>query len=277
MRPRRPTRKFGSLVERRRRFVYRRLLLIAFFAGLIFTVFVWLVTREQFEIRNVAVSGVQSYNPISVDVAVREYIIGAYAGIIPKSNFFFVPKEEIKKALLSRFTNFKSVSVSREGLQALSIVAVERVPDSKWCRQKTSKIKEECFLIDSDGYVFSTSTKADSALFSFYGYLDTFSNPIGKQYLPTERFNEIHSFLGALKAVNFSATSLNRTEDGEYYINLERGTELIIKEATDLNHALSNLSSLLNDKELKELFNRTPLPFEYIDLRLDNKVFYKRR
>jgi len=241
------------------------------------TVIMWLATRAQFEVSTIEVAGASSSDALSVESLARTELSRFYFGIIPKSLSFVVPKDTIRASLLESFKNFESVSIERSGLRTLVISVSERMPEALWCRQPESAISE-CFYMDDNGLVFGRIAPDDTEdHLTFYGFLDHVIDPIGAQYLSPERLREIRLFLGTLQGVDLRAVSFERTDEKEYRVILERDTTLILNETSDLNHALSNVSSLLNDPELKEQFEKNPLPFEYIDLRLERKVFFKRR
>jgi hypothetical protein len=266
-----------TLTERRRRIFFARLRILLIFGAVVMTVIMWLATRSQFEISEVTVNGTTASEALSVQSVARSEISHFYLGIIPKSLSFVVPKDAIRATLLDGFKNFESVSIKRSGLKTLVISVTERLPDALWCRRQEDR-KHECYYMDDNGLVFDhVKTGDEEGRYVFYGFLDHVVDPIGAQYLSPERLREIRLFLGTLQGVDLRAVSFERTDDKEYKVVLERGTTLILNETGDLNHALSNVSSLLNDAELKEQFEKNPLPFEYIDLRLEKKVFFKRR
>ncbi len=279
MKPTRHRRKFGSLRARHRHVFLRRLTVSFIFIFLAFTLSVWLVNRPQFGIKTVEITGVSSYQPLELESAAARSLSGFYAGLVPRSLSFIYPKKEIVQTLLKEFRAVKEVSIERYGFEALLIRVVERDSDALWCR--TEKVRDECYVMDSKGLVFrgvrDQSEKEELGAITYYGFLDSLESPVGAVYLSPERLSEIKTFLGTLKGIGFAATSFERTEDKEYHVILERGSRLILKEDVDFSHALSNLSSLLGDPELKALFEQTPLPFEYIDLRLPSKVFYRRK
>ncbi len=270
-------RRVGSLSERRRRVFFARLRIILLFFAIVVTVLIWLVTRPQFEISHIAVDGLTPGEVTLVQSTAHKELEGFYLGVIPKALAFAVRDDLIKKDLLESFKSFETVKVKRSGLQTLVITVAKREPDALWCRRIENK-KNNCYYMDKDGLIFGQAEAGDlTGKYIFYGALTPAIDPIGSVYLTPTRLHEIQLFLGTLQGVNLKAVSFERTDEGQYRVELERHTTLILDETSDLNHALSNISSLLSDPELKADFEKDPLPFEYVDLRLEKKVFFKRR
>jgi len=274
MRPRPPRRKI-SLGNRRRRRVFSRVAILSVAAALVVGVCSWLAYRPQFQVTEVVVTGTKLLDASKPESVALRALKGTWAFLIPRSNVALVSRDSIEEDIKTRFPIVASVDVETRGLRSLVVTINERSPDFLWCRGASSD--SECYAVDNQGLVF---TRVDAAEYPahtrFYGFFVDTLSPIGQRYLLPDDFEELHTFLGALKVVDLEAKSVTRSDEGKFRIALRRGSEIIVDTDTDLSRALANISSLLSDQELRELFGKTPLPFEYIDLRLDSKVFYKR-
>ena len=278
MRRRRPLKKFGSLSGRRRRIFFIRLTFLALIGSLTLLFAVWFSHRPQFQIKYISIRGMVSVLPDGLEELIDAHLAGSVIGLFPRSNVLFVSREKIRDVIMSSSKRIKAAHVETEGLHSLIITLDERLPRSLWCRPPREAVPEQCFYMDAEGFVFDSAPNFNQSGYTrFYGFLGEAGEPYGKTYLSPERFREITSFLGALKAVDLAASSFTATSDGEYHISLERGTKLMLNSEADFDLVLGNISSLISDPELKELFQRNPLPFEYIDLRLGNKVFYRKK
>lgn len=273
-----PFRPGTTLGARRRRRTLGRFIIFSVFMVGGLSAFIWLSYRPQFEITRVTVSGTNAVTMGEIESLTRHYLTTAVWGVLPASNTFLFPSRGLTSALLKKFKTLSAISADRAGLTTLAIRVKERLPEFLWCREDAAVGPETCYDMDGGGFIFASApTIQNPAHLKFYGFFDAGSDPLGAVYLGPERFQEVSDFLAALRGIDFLPTALKRSAEGEYRVSLKRGTDLLLDERGDLSRALSNLSSLLDDVELAALFARDPLPFEYIDLRLPNKVFYRRR
>ncbi len=277
----RPSRRVTTLSARRRRLAIIRGLLLLLFLSFLTGFAIWLSRESRFEISRIIVSGTRSLSAAAIESLVREEISGTYMGLFPKSNALLLPRQSIETSLKGYFSELQSVDINLLTSTSLEVAISERLPEYLWCRaQSILDAPEECFSMDRTGFVFAPAppqkNQRDQSLFRFYGFLDHMKDPIGGVYLSKRRLGEILSFLAALKGNNLAAISFLRNDEGEYRVELVRGPELILREDTDFKEVLQNIDLLKSDEKFKAVFREDLIPLLYIDLRLPNKVFFKR-
>ncbi|MEX1027423.1 MAG: FtsQ-type POTRA domain-containing protein [Candidatus Paceibacterota bacterium] len=171
-----------------------------------------------------------------------------------------------------------------------------------------------CYFLDENGYVYApAATFSDEVYLTFYGsprkasevsrthLLSTeegtstqaadevrlaqstssdrfIEHPIGNTYLG-ERFALLRDFLVQLEHLGLAPRSARAELSDDFHIELEDGGYLMVtlkEDGARLAQTLENLRLLLDTNDLhlqKKEAGRNP--FEYIDMRFGNRVFYK--
>ena len=101
---------------------------------------------------------------------------------------------------------------------------------------------------------------------------------MGEYILPAEEFARLSKFSSALGTVLLptKTASLEIAENGDYKLSME-GTDgkIIFKKENNFDKLLENFDSALKSAPLKTDFKVKFKSLLYIDLRFDNKVYFK--
>jgi cell division septal protein FtsQ len=202
---------------------------------------------------------------------------GWYAGLIPKTNFFFFPKGAIADALKKTFPKILKVEVKMSSLSAAVINITEREPYAVWCRTPGgSKSNDGCYFVDNGGFIFSPAVSSPAVpLPRFAGGLDN-QDPVGRRYLTEEKFAALRVFIKYLDSKGSRSFSFNHLADGDFEVTLDIGGKILFNDNQDISRLISNLEAALR-KENVSIDSSAATTFQYIDLRFGNKVFLKRR
>jgi cell division septal protein FtsQ len=212
---------------------------------------------------------------------------------IPVANPVFLPEEKIKSGILENLPEVKSVIVAKDFKSHSLIIKIEeRQRSAIWCRvlvkepnqvssstgQKTNQNEsgfgpiEKCFFVDDQGFVFKPAP-----IFS--------GGPVATVYDETIQSIEIKDKVSSEKTLSFVLAA--KKELGANNLDL---TDFVIKSRSlgDLEILTSgswriylNINNSVKDQiyslkrvleeEIKEKIGQ----LEYIDLRVENKVYYK--
>jgi cell division septal protein FtsQ len=224
---------------------------------------IYFLGSEMLQVREVSVYGNIVTTSGEVEKLVRESIRGEYFGLVPRSNTFFLPKRSIGQLLVASVPRFASVNLSREGFDGVRVDIVERVPKALYCF-------EGCYFLDDDGYIYSEAPNFDGEAYVEYRDESLASEPVGKFFLTREKFVKLHNFVESLKLLKLEPKTFIRS-NGVNKIVLDEGVELIWRESQDLDKLFIDLSSFINDNQLKNLRISDLL---YIDMSFNNKVHW---
>ncbi|OGE82858.1 MAG: hypothetical protein A2846_01265 [Candidatus Doudnabacteria bacterium RIFCSPHIGHO2_01_FULL_49_9] len=255
----------------------RRIKLALLFIGLIslLSLLIYLSRYEQFLIAEVRVPGEEVIDKDKIVSRVESLLSGYYLWIIPRANALFYPKHTIEDSLLVEFPRFKSVDLSLSEIQTLIVTVEEREPFALYCVGTP-----ECFFVDEEGLIFALAPSFSGAVYFIYTTESPIESPLGQKFLSVEEFKKLSRFMDTLEILDIYPVSL-KVGDDEYSLSLpnlpagrQGGGEIMWRKDSNLDLVYSNLEAFLSDDSIRvqENFLEKIL---YLDLRTDNKVFYK--
>ncbi len=238
--------------------------IILFVAGIIF-----LMRSEKLLINQISISG-ETLGGEEIIEEAQKILLGKYFWLIPRSNAFFYPKDEITAALNEKFPRFKSISLNLEGLDKLAITVEEREPAALYCQNANA-----CFFMDDTGFIFSEAPTFSSDVYLPYYSESYIIDPVGESYVSSVEFSKLKEFVASLPQLGIEPVAA-KTLERHYEIELPAGGILMWPRDTEAARAYSNLEAFLSSPEIKsqeDFLER----IETLDLRTENKVFFKFR
>ncbi len=166
-----------------------------------------------------------------------------------------------------RFSDFV---VKRKLPSAIDVSITERKTWAIWCKDG----ENNCLLLDKDGLAFEKSIiSSGSAVLKILDARE--EDFLRKNILPPEHFRKVSQMIEKIpKIIESDIVKVYIKKGGEtYYLYPKKGFYLIIDAQTDIEKAIENFSLALKSGEIKERSDT----LEYIDLRFQDKVFYKFR
>lgn len=238
-------------------------LLCFFIVGLAF----YALLQPEFRIERISIDGPDSAPREAVKLLVAENLAGKIAGIIPRSHIAFFPKRAIEDSLRKAFPAFSDIAVRRDGLAAIRVSLISRLPFVIWCT------RDECNLIDEAGFAFAPAPKP--ALGVYYRIDDGMASTslFGTNVVEPERLTELISLARSIERLSFEIDSLSIGEDASVTAILRGGTRLLFAR-NGFDEAISRLERTLSEEGLVPRRNGK-LMVGYIDLRYGNKIYFK--
>jgi len=196
------------------------------------------------------------------------------------------PKVKIKSDLVSKYKRLKDVSISIENVRTLDIAVSEYEGKYLWCGTQIpipgdNSVDSQCYFMDESGYIFDQAPYfSGNVYFKFYGDAGESGNaPIGTYYLKDD-FTEITTFENNLKELGLNPTAFwPDTNNGEADFSLSgnSGTSprIIFKIDADYDKLTENLQAAISTEPLRTELQRKFSSLLYIDLRFNDKVYYK--
>jgi len=242
--------------------------LIAF---IVFTVYA-LFFSGWFSVNEVRVSGNKEVSEEEIKNSIighldRAYLLGY---IKPFSNIFFTDSEEIAGLLTEKFPIIKVVNVNKKFFSGnLNVEIGEREVVGIWCQSGGDK----CFYFDKDKVFFKPAAKFSGEVFlniedgrgRDFSLADSFDD---QELL--EKMNLAKSILDELKFVAYSNFFLG-PGSFEFWIKIKEGWSVYLDKESDIPTQLVALKKFLEEKLSPER-RRT---LQYIDLRVNNRIYYK--
>lgn len=221
-----------------------------------------------FRLHEVVVTGNRFTDEARILSTVQSSIIGNsfVKRLLGHTNYLVWP-EEAPSIFFTFLPAISEAKITRDYFEKkITITVKERERFGVWCRAN------ECFWFDRDGVIFDNAPSAQSSLLpTIHDYSKT-DIPLGSRVFSDSK--HIENILAAFEIVNaigigIEELNLSRPELREFYVKTYDGAELRFSLDLDPRPFASALYKLKVDPGLKKL--------EYIDMRVENRIYYKPR
>lgn len=257
--------------KRSRTLRIRRILFTTLFL-LCFVGIILLFRMERFLVTDVLLTGSAAVREDMVEEIAQETLNGNYLLVLPKSNVLLhtlLSRNNLREDLLDQILRISSAKFRLVDAKTLEISIEERKPHALYCEPVSIGTDGKCSFVDEKGFVFATAPSFSRGVFFIYTGL-----PISG----AEKFVLLESFIEKLDTLGIESDSLDVSNASghrtKYALFLVDGGEIWWNDNQDWNLAYSNLETFL----LSDIVAKDPnflSKINYIDLRTDNKVFYK--
>lgn len=230
---------------------------------------IWYGTRlPALTITTVSATGGVTIPAATVVAAAESVLTGSYLGLVPRRFVYTYPETAVYEAVRS-LERVHSVTVSRVGLNQLSISFKEYVPDALWC--DSARTDTECWFIDETGYAFARAPQLQGG--SLLRYYTLHMEPArGVTVLSAVDYEATKAFVASLGETGWFTETVLIDAVRDVFYGLTGGGEL---KASLTESTQRTLDSLLAIRAAEEFTHLAPGNFLYIDLRFGNKVFVK--
>lgn len=274
-----------ELKKKRRQVFQNKVFFSVFLLAFLFVLTVYISGIPRMNIQNIEIKGVKILDPAVLRGQVAERIAGKYFWFFPQSNIFLYPKNAIASTLSSKFKRIKEVRISLQNRNDLLVSIIERLGLYTWCgdsgtpelsSESSGVPLERCYFLDEDGYIFDEAPYfSGDVYFKFYGPAQSGSHFLG------ENFKQLLLFKQNLERMQLVPVAFRVVENQEAKMLLssakETAPEIIFKLSSDYQKIIENLQAALQAEPLQSKFKNKYSSLIYIDLRFDNKVYYKFR
>ena len=186
-------------------------------------------------------------------------------------------KKKIISDILANYKTINAVSIGEQGFHTITIEVSERQPFGLWCKAAPSTSTSSCYFFDQTGFVFAAappfqaSTSLQSLRPAFSGcFRKSDRRELSRNVFGSRRY--FSTFIQALVANSVTPVSFSMPTAEEYEIDTSSSTKIYIDPQHSFADDISNLTTILANSTL-HLTSVDSL--QYLDLRLDDKVFYK--
>lgn len=237
---------------------------VAVVAGIIYLLFF----SRLFDIREISFNGLDMVSSDVFQMKIDENLNQKILKFLPRrNNIFFVNTGNFEKEFALAYPIFKSVDIQRKLLHGLVLNFLERKPTGVWC------FKDSCSYFDNDKVLWGQPAKSSG--FIFLTIED--DRQTDKKQIDDDFFKPImevaKSMSGEIKNIIISADSFNefRVYTADFYI--------IFTTDSDVKNQLDTLKIFFDDKikdsSPADLSGQGGFHPQYIDLRIDGRVYYK--
>ncbi len=197
-----------------------------------------------------------------------------YLWVFSRRNILWYPKNAIAGSIGAKFDRILSVDMDVAKDDTLEIKVVDRKPFATWCGSVKVLAATDCYFIDEQGHIFASAPYfSGTAFIKYYGVIAS-EQPIGLQLLDPTAFIALGEFVHSLDRFGLIAQDVV-IGAAVHEVSFRGGGKIIFTVHDSYERIFANLESVLASATFKNTASSTPKKFEYIDLRFDNRIFYK--
>lgn len=261
-------------IRKRKRVFYKLSILFCVFV----VVLLVLLNLPFLRFDKVVVNGTKVLVANEVEEFVGTKIEGRLALILPRDSIVFYQKNEIESHLDVRFSRIENVKFYRNG-QTLLLRVKEYEGSYLWCG-KDNLDTNQCYFLDSRGHIFDESPYfSGSAYLRFYGPSDIGRDEVlGTDFVDEETFSRLLGIVDKVEYLGFDVSRFTILKEKQVDILVSVGGNdahiyLLYDEKSD--DRLNDLALAMTQEPLLSEKQNNFANLEYLDIRFDNKVYYK--
>ncbi len=263
--------KFSSAERRakQRRLFWVRLYIIVFFV-LFFIFGLAILSGQSFwTIKTYIIEGNKTISTSRILEITNENTKGRYLALFARNNFLIYPREKIEQAIEKEFKTIKTIEVSWQAWQVVSINIVERKPYAVWCGESFNT-DQACYFIDHSSFVFDQAPNFSGPI-----YLKFFGQVSEEGFYLKDEFGLLNSLIKKLSDINIEVRAA--AFDGhDFTFYLSSGVKIIFNDRNGgIVKNFDNLFLALNSGNLDLHKNIESL--DYVDLRFESRVVVGKR
>jgi cell division septal protein FtsQ len=227
---------------------------------------------QYLKISNVSIAGTQQLSDQEIKQSIDNLLGGKFLNMIPRNNFLFISQRNIENKVKDDLKKIRGVFVSKKFPDTVSIIIDERKALLVWCGA------QKCYLLDEQGFAYSEADFSSEQLIQ--NNLLQINDNSGSEIKIGEKIIE-PSFEQYVLALKDDLLKFGFDANGQYYTPSRMSEEITMKTNQETDFYFSTQFSKESAiKTLSTIFKKE-IPAEkrgniaYIDLRNENKVFYK--
>lgn len=261
--------KDEAQLQKRRKIFSRGWKYVIFVCAIATLTIVVLFFAKLFDVRTVTTQLPNALSVEQVSDVIQEVLDERVLGITRRHNSVLLPMSRIRSVLITKFPRIQSVEVTRLSIHDLQVVIHERKRSGIWC----FPAQTACYYYDDEGIAFDEIAPSTGSLF-----IPIQDNRDRRIILGAEVESETwRNKLGdARKILQFGNIPIARIEIPADSFDLfevitQEGWKILFSIGTDVRLQASSLQLFLKDKISAE----TRKNLEYIDLRIEDRIYYK--
>ena len=239
------------------------ILVLIFLFGISYT----LLFSPIFRIKNIKISGNQVLSNEEITNSLNDFIFRKFLIFFNKNNIFLATGNRLSEVLINDFPRIFSIEIKKNIFKKdINIKITERKEAGIFCRS-------ECYYIDKEGVIFENAPRTSGTLILVINdksseKLVIGRSVVGKEFMET--LINLRDFLLVqlnLKVLDFT---IEAYPSQDLRVNTHEGWYALFDKSRDLKNQLDALKLVLEEK-IKDKRQK----LEYVDLRIENRAYYK--
>jgi cell division septal protein FtsQ len=219
---------------------------------------------------HVEITGNENISEEEILEKINSELSGNFLFFLEKRNFFVLSPRKMEQLVLSEFRQIRSVEAEKKFPSEIRVKIFERTPSLVLCADK-------CFILDEQGEAYREKDISDGTEESNLFHLEDLSRKeilLGEKNLDSQYVD----YLTTLKVKVDDEIVLTQNEiqtpslvSKDIRVMTHEGWRIFFNQNIDIEKELEMLKAVLKNK----IGEKQRVDLEYVDLRIDNKVYYK--
>jgi len=249
-------------------------LIVAWILFLILALSYLLFFSPVFEIKEIKVSGNQAIDSENIQSSLDDFLYKKTLIFFDRNNIFLATSNKLRETLIKDFPRILFIEVNKSIFKkTIDLEITERKGAGIFCKNEpASPNLGECYYIDKYGVIFEEAPQTSGTLILLIKDHSERDIEMGMEVIEKEFMAELIE----LRARLFDKFNLRVLEFivetipyKDLKVNIHEGWYILFDKSRDLKNQLQALELVLAEK-IEEREN-----LEYIDLRIENRVYYK--
>ncbi len=259
--------KDGLALKRRRSFIIKLFLLIISILAIILALGYLLLYSHYFQIDEVNINGLDQDLANKISVEIDNYRQSRFLYFLPTgNNILFFNGNKIATDILNKFELLKDISINKKYFHAIDISGTTKKAIGIWCFENYVG-ENKCKYFDDEMNLWGQPLKSSGYIIMLVEDEKEFD----RQIINKEYFDAIQKVRSdTISMFNISKVIITKDgiDDVEFYT--DKNYKIIMAINSDLDSQIDSLKILLDSKKSDTSFKP-----EYIDLRIDGRIYYK--
>lgn len=244
----------------------------------------FLSSYKKMTINNIKIVGNKILSSEEIENVINENLAGKYLYLFSKKNAFIYPHDRIYDGLLSHFTRIEKLSLDVKNVNTLEVFIKERSGLYMWCGENiplsVDQMGDNCYFINDSGYIFDHAPYVSGNLyFKYFIPIPDTKNILGSSMMDEKTFRSFVRLIDDISMSGLEPSHLTYVDDEVYiYLSHKDGATnpyIMIKKDADFKKLGDDISVAMSQAEFKDEVLGKYDNLLYIDMRFDDKVFYK--
>lgn len=227
---------------------------------------IYVLRLPEYKVQNVTIKNAVVTKDADIKQIADEYLSYYYFYIIPQSNVWLYPKNNIEDAI-RKIPSIQDVDITLGQDHLLTITVIEKDNKYIWCSNTN-----DCYYMNGAGYIFANAPIFEGNLFTLFRGPITGVAP-DAYFLDPQKMSSLINFINEARDIG-TIVAVDVKSKEETDILFGSGAKIIISLENDLKKTYINLKTLINSKDFNQLSGGID-SVQYIDLRYGKKAFWK--
>jgi cell division septal protein FtsQ len=240
--------------------------IFSIFALMLLVGFVFWMRHPSLNVKEIEIVKNSFSKSENIQAKVSDVLGGDILFLIPKTNALLIPRSETEKTLKEEFPEIEKINIDLDGLSQISVEIYEYEP------KIILQSEDKKFFVNKEGNIFLEEPMIHSYDSLLLFKKDIENVEVGWNVIDPDFLEDLNELKDSLEKIDLKVKKITYKEADVYYIETNKGFELLISDSDDLKESFENVKTILEngalDTENLDLV-------DYVDLRFGNKVFYK--